>query len=102
VRGGRGQQPPWLILAFAVALLLDSPLRWPEQIARSQGAAEGGRGVKPGQEVIPAGAGNRSTQDISEQLRERYPRGRGEQGHPLAKPERGGGSSSRARGTEMV
>ncbi len=27
--------PPWLILAFAVALFLDSPLRWPGQIAAS-------------------------------------------------------------------
>lgn len=25
--------PAWLIIAFAVALFLDSPLRWPEQIA---------------------------------------------------------------------
>lgn len=30
-----GNSPPWLILAFAVALLLDSPLRWPEQIWRA-------------------------------------------------------------------
>ncbi|RLL61875.1 bacteriophage spanin2 family protein [Paenirhodobacter hankyongi] len=42
VRAGRvesvvveGSSPPWLILAFAVALLLDSPLRWPEQIWRA-------------------------------------------------------------------
>jgi hypothetical protein len=27
------QTPVWLILAFAAALFLDSPLRWPEEIA---------------------------------------------------------------------
>ena len=27
------EYPPWLILAFAAALFLDSPLRWPEQLA---------------------------------------------------------------------
>ncbi|WP_300009644.1 bacteriophage spanin2 family protein [uncultured Roseobacter sp.] len=26
--------PPWLILAFAVALFLDSPVRWPGQVWR--------------------------------------------------------------------
>lgn len=26
---------PWLIIAFAIALLLDSPLRWPGQIAEA-------------------------------------------------------------------
>ncbi|MFC5737583.1 hypothetical protein [Sinirhodobacter huangdaonensis] len=31
----KGNSPPWLILAFAVAPLLDSPLRWPEQIWRA-------------------------------------------------------------------
>lgn len=29
------EYPPWLILAFAAALFLDSPLRWPEQIAKA-------------------------------------------------------------------
>lgn len=29
------EYPAWLILAFAVALFLDSPLRWPEQIAKA-------------------------------------------------------------------
>ena len=28
----QGDIPAWLIIAFAVALLLDSPLRWPGQI----------------------------------------------------------------------
>lgn len=28
------EAPTWLIIAFAVALFLDSPLRWPEQIYR--------------------------------------------------------------------
>lgn len=27
--------PPWIIWALVVAVLLDSPLRWPEQIARA-------------------------------------------------------------------
>ena len=26
------KNPPWLIIAFAAALFLDSPLRWPEEI----------------------------------------------------------------------
>lgn len=26
--------PPWLIVAFAIALFLDSPVRWPGQIRR--------------------------------------------------------------------
>ncbi len=29
------EYPPWLILAFAVALFLDSPLRWPEQVMKA-------------------------------------------------------------------
>jgi hypothetical protein len=28
----QNQTPPWLIIAFAVALFLDSPLRWPAEI----------------------------------------------------------------------
>lgn len=31
------QTPAWLILAFAAALFLDSPLRWPEEIAKALG-----------------------------------------------------------------
>nr|WP_255733143.1 bacteriophage spanin2 family protein [Ruegeria sp. Ofav3-42] len=29
------EYPAWLILAFAVAVLVDSPLRWPGQIAKA-------------------------------------------------------------------
>ena len=39
----QGDSPPWLIFAFAGALLLDSPLRWPEQIWR---AVRGRRDLK--------------------------------------------------------
>lgn len=41
-----GNSPPWLILAFAVALLLDSPLRWPEQIWRAVRGRNAGPGGK--------------------------------------------------------
>jgi len=41
----QGNSPPWLILAFAVALLLDSPLRWPEQIWRAVRGRRAGFGA---------------------------------------------------------
>ena len=36
-----GAIPAWLIWAFAAALLLDSPLRWPGQIAEGFGRRKG-------------------------------------------------------------